>query len=68
MTPERQRTAISGEAPPPVTAASTMDAIVQDGYGSADVLSLARIPGPRPAPARSSCTCTRRAWTGASGI
>jgi NADPH:quinone reductase-like Zn-dependent oxidoreductase len=48
MTPERQRTAISGEVPPPVTAASTMDAIVQDGYGSADVLSLARIPRPAP--------------------
>ena len=50
MTPERQRTVISGEVPPPVTAASTMDAIVQDGYGSADVLSLARIPRPAPGP------------------
>jgi NADPH:quinone reductase-like Zn-dependent oxidoreductase len=50
MGPERQRTAISGEAPPPVTAASTMDAIVQDGYGGADVLSVARIPRPAPGP------------------
>jgi NADPH:quinone reductase-like Zn-dependent oxidoreductase len=50
MGPERQRTAISGEAPPPVAAASTMDAIVQDGYGGADVLSVARIPRPAPGP------------------
>ena len=46
MGTERQHTAISGEAVPPVTAESTMRAIVQDGYGSADVLRLARIARP----------------------
>ena len=47
MGPERQHTAI-GEAAPPVTAASTMRAVVQDGYGSVGVLSLARIARPEP--------------------
>ena len=46
MGTERQHTAISGEAAPPVTAESTMRAIVQDGYGSAGVLRLARIARP----------------------
>jgi NADPH:quinone reductase-like Zn-dependent oxidoreductase len=47
MGPERQDTAI-GEAAPPVTGASTMRAIVQDGYGSVGVLGLARIARPEP--------------------
>jgi NADPH:quinone reductase-like Zn-dependent oxidoreductase len=46
MGTEQQHTAISGEASPPVTAESTMRAIVQNGYGSAGVLQLARIARP----------------------
>ena len=47
MGSERQRAAAGGEATLPVTAGSTMRAIVQDGYGSAGVLHLARIARPR---------------------
>ena len=46
MGSERQRAAAGGEATLPVTAGSTMRAIVQDGYGSAGVLHLARIARP----------------------
>jgi NADPH:quinone reductase-like Zn-dependent oxidoreductase len=46
MGTERQHTASSGTAAPPVTAESTMQAIVQDRYGSAGVLRLARIARP----------------------
>ncbi len=46
MGSERQRTATGSEATLPVTAGSTMRAIVQDGYGDADVLHLARIARP----------------------
>jgi NADPH:quinone reductase-like Zn-dependent oxidoreductase len=46
MGTERQHTALSGEAARPVTAETTMRAIVQDGYGSAGVLRLARIARP----------------------
>src|ERR1700729_3087314 len=46
MGTERQRTAISGETALPVTSESTMRAFVQDGYGSAVVLRLARIARP----------------------
>jgi NADPH:quinone reductase-like Zn-dependent oxidoreductase len=47
MGPERQHT-VTGEAAPPVTTASTMRAVVQDGYGSVGVLGLARIARPEP--------------------
>ncbi len=43
---ERQPAAASGQATLPLMAESTMAAIVQDGYGSAGVLHLARIPRP----------------------
>ena len=46
MGPERQHTATGGEAAPPTAPGSMMRAIVQDGYGSADVLRLARIARP----------------------
>jgi NADPH:quinone reductase-like Zn-dependent oxidoreductase len=46
MTAQRQPAAASGEAARPVTADSTMRAIVQDGYGSADVLRSAQIARP----------------------
>jgi NADPH:quinone reductase-like Zn-dependent oxidoreductase len=46
MEPERQRTAAGGEAALGVTVSGTMRAIVQDGYGSTDVLRLARIVPP----------------------
>ena len=46
MEPERQHTAAGGGPALAVTAARTMRAIVQDGYGSADVLRLARIAPP----------------------
>jgi NADPH:quinone reductase-like Zn-dependent oxidoreductase len=46
MTAQQQPAAASGEAAPPVTAGSTMRAIVQDGYGSADVLRSAQIARP----------------------
>ena len=46
MGSERQHTATGDEATLPVTAGSTMRAIVQDGYGSADVLHLTRITRP----------------------
>jgi len=45
MGPE-QHPATGGEATLPVTAGSTMRAIVQDGYGSADVLHLTQITRP----------------------
>ncbi len=46
MGTELQHPAISGEAAPPAAADGTMRAIVQDGYGSAGVLRLARIARP----------------------
>jgi NADPH:quinone reductase-like Zn-dependent oxidoreductase len=46
MGPERQHTATGGGATLPVTPENTMRAIVQDGYGCADVLRLARITRP----------------------
>jgi NADPH:quinone reductase-like Zn-dependent oxidoreductase len=46
MGTERQHTAIGGETALPVPSESTMRAIVQDGYGSAAVLRLARIARP----------------------
>ena len=45
MEPERQHAA-GGETTLAETAAGTMRAIVQDGYGSTDVLRLARIAPP----------------------
>jgi NADPH:quinone reductase-like Zn-dependent oxidoreductase len=47
MASERQPAAATGQATLPLTAENTMAAIVQDGYGSADVLHLGRIPRPR---------------------
>ncbi len=47
MAPERQHLTTGEAAAPEATAASSMRAIVQDGYGSADVLRLARIAPPR---------------------
>jgi NADPH:quinone reductase-like Zn-dependent oxidoreductase len=44
MEPERQRTGTAAHGPP--AAGSTMQAIVQDTYGSADVLRFARIGPP----------------------
>jgi NADPH:quinone reductase-like Zn-dependent oxidoreductase len=46
MGPERQHAAMGGDANSPPAAGSTMQAIVQDAYGSADVLRLARITPP----------------------
>jgi NADPH:quinone reductase-like Zn-dependent oxidoreductase len=46
MAPEQKPTASGGQAAIPVTAGSTMRAIVQGGYGSADVLRLGRIAPP----------------------
>ncbi|MDX6432180.1 MAG: hypothetical protein QOE54_4546 [Streptosporangiaceae bacterium] len=46
MGSERQHAAMSGDANSPPTAGSTMQAIVRDAYGSADVLRLARITPP----------------------
>jgi NADPH:quinone reductase-like Zn-dependent oxidoreductase len=46
MTAQQQPAAASGEAAGPVTAGSTMRAIVQNGYGSADVLRPAQIARP----------------------
>jgi NADPH:quinone reductase-like Zn-dependent oxidoreductase len=46
MGSERQQAAASGEAALPGPTESTMRAIVQDGYGSAGVLRLARIARP----------------------
>jgi NADPH:quinone reductase-like Zn-dependent oxidoreductase len=46
MTAQQQPAAASSEAAPPVAAGSTMRAIVQDGYGSADVLRSAQIARP----------------------
>jgi NADPH:quinone reductase-like Zn-dependent oxidoreductase len=46
MGPERQHTATGGEAAPPAAPGAMMRAIVQDGYGSAGVLRLARIARP----------------------
>jgi NADPH:quinone reductase-like Zn-dependent oxidoreductase len=46
MGPERLHTATGDEAALPGPAESTMRAIVQDAYGSADVLRLARITRP----------------------
>jgi NADPH:quinone reductase-like Zn-dependent oxidoreductase len=49
MGSERQQSAAaSGGASLPVTPENTMQAIVQDGYGCADVLRLARITRPEP--------------------
>jgi NADPH:quinone reductase-like Zn-dependent oxidoreductase len=46
MASRQQHTAIDGDDNSGATAGSTMRAIVQDTYGSADVLRLARIPRP----------------------
>jgi NADPH:quinone reductase-like Zn-dependent oxidoreductase len=46
MTAQQQPAAASGEAARPVTPGSTMQAIVQNGYGSADVLRPAQIARP----------------------
>src|SRR3954465_6235167 len=53
-------------APPSTPAAGkTMTAIVQDEYGPApeDVLWVERSTRPRSERTRSSCACTRPAWT-----
>jgi NADPH:quinone reductase-like Zn-dependent oxidoreductase len=47
MGSEREPAATSGQPTLPLTPESTMAAIVQDGYGSADVLHLGRIPRPQ---------------------
>ncbi len=47
MRSERQHAAMSGDAHGPPAAGSTMQAIVQDAYGSADVLRLAQIAPPK---------------------
>ena len=44
-----------------------MKAIVHHTYGSADVLELADIAGPRSPTTRCSCTCARPAVDGVSG-
>ena len=46
MESERQHLATGAEATLEVADTSTMEAIVQDGYGSADVLRLAHIGRP----------------------
>ena len=46
MRSERQQAATRGDANSPPMAGSTMEAIVQEGYGSADVLRLARVAPP----------------------
>jgi NADPH:quinone reductase-like Zn-dependent oxidoreductase len=46
MRSELKHEVTSGEVSPPVTADNTMRAIVQEGYGSADVLRLARTAVP----------------------
>ena len=67
MGTKRQHTALIDEAAPPVTAERTMRAIVQDRYGSAGVLRLARITRPESAIMMCCCRCTQPAWTGAPG-
>lgn len=47
MAPEQQHTAPGREAVLPEAAGNMMRAVVQDGYGSADVLRLARITRPK---------------------
>jgi hypothetical protein len=44
-----------------------MRAIVQDGYGSAEVLRSARIDRPRSPSTRCCCGCTRPVWIGGPG-
>ena len=51
----------------PVSARQMMRAIVQAGYGSADVLHLAEIGRPRPLAARSSSGSMPPGSTGAPG-
>ncbi len=46
MAPEREHTVTRAEAAIQATSGSMMQAIVQDGYGSADVLHVARIARP----------------------
>ena len=46
---------------------TTMQAIVQDSYGNADVLRTAQIPSPSLAPTRCCCGCTRPVLTGGRG-
>jgi NADPH:quinone reductase-like Zn-dependent oxidoreductase len=48
MAPERQQTAVGGNVALPVPQGSMMRAIVQAGYGSADIFGLARIAQPEP--------------------
>jgi hypothetical protein len=43
-------------------------AIVQDAYGSADLLELRDIDAPQIARERCWCASTRPAWIGASGM
>jgi NADPH:quinone reductase-like Zn-dependent oxidoreductase len=46
MTSEAQLAAMHGDTDSPAMAESTMQAVVQDTYGSADVLHLAQVPRP----------------------
>ncbi len=46
MTSEAKAAAMVGDADIPATAESTMEAVVQDTYGSVDVLRIAQIPRP----------------------
>ncbi len=48
MATDREHTVAGRETARPVTAGSMMRAIVQDGYGSASILRLARIARPEP--------------------
>jgi hypothetical protein len=60
----------TSEATRPQTATAreaTMKAIVQDTYGTEDVLEYRDIDKPAPGTARCWCGCARPAWTGASG-
>ena len=44
-----------------------MRAIVQDSYGSADVLRSAQIDDPRSPSTRCCCGCTQPVWIGGPG-